>query len=379
MDARFLTRPNRFLVSCLCDGEEVTAFLPNPGRLRELLLPGACRHLAREASAGRKTGLTVVGVERDGLPIMLHTHLTNLAVGRLLEEHLVPGLEEATIARREIAVGASRFDYLLRDGEGDVFLEVKSCTLFGDRVAMFPDAVTARGARHLRELAQLARDGHRCAVIFVVHWPRANVFMPDYHTDLSFARTLLGVRGSVQILPIAVEWLPGLRLSRAVKVLDVPWQYIDGEAVDKGSYLLILELEEDRRISVGAAGQLHFPKGFYLYVGSAMTNLTSRIARHLRLRKRFHWHIDWLRPHAFVRAALPIRASVRLECAIAERLAAECDWSMPGFGCSDCSCRSHLFATREDPMLQPSFHRLLQYFRMDRFDDAVGDRQGEGA
>jgi sugar fermentation stimulation protein A len=368
MSARFLDRPNRFLVECDYEGEKLTAFLPNPGRLRELLLPGRSVYLAREESAGRKTDLTVVGVERDGLPVMLHTHLTNIAVGRLLEERLIPGFEDTTVVRKEITVGHSRFDYLLKDGGGEILLEVKSCTLFGDRVAMFPDAVTARGARHLRELAQLAQSGYRCAVIFLIQWPRANVFMPDYHTDLSFARTLLDVRHSVLILPVAVEWLPGLRLSRRTKVLDVPWEYVEREAADRGSYILILELREDSAITVGAAGEVFFPKGFYLYVGSAMANLTARIERHLRLRKRFHWHIDWLRSHATVRIALPIRSSLRLECSIAERLSVDSDWSVPGFGCSDCSCRTHLFAMKEDPMLRPSFHNLVQYFRMDRFE-----------
>lgn len=357
------------MVRCNHDGKEISVFLPNPGRLQELLLPGKPLYLIREEKAGRKTVYTAVGVERDGLPVMLHTHLTNAVVGRLLEERLVPGFEKTTIVKREVTVGRSRFDYLLRDGKGDIFLEVKSCTLFGDRVAMFPDAVTARGARHLRELAHLAQNGHRCAVVFVVQWPRSDLFMPDYHTDLHFARTLVDVRHSVSIVPIAVRWLPDMSLSRDVKVLPVPWEYVEEEAADRGSYILVLHLQEDRHIVVGAGGEMFFPKGFYLYVGSAMANLTARIARHLRLRKRPHWHIDWLRPHATVRAVLPIRASARLECSIARRLSLESDWSMPGFGCSDCSCSSHLFATREDPMLRPSFHRLLQYFRMDRFGE----------
>ena len=71
-----------------------------------------------------------------------------------------------------------------------MFLEVKSCTLVGKKVAMFPDAITERGARHLRELADLSRNGSKTAVLFIVHWPLAEVFMPDYHTDLNFTRTL---------------------------------------------------------------------------------------------------------------------------------------------------------------------------------------------
>jgi sugar fermentation stimulation protein A len=368
--ARFVSRPNRFLVKCDLDGREMEAFLPNPGRLQELLLPGSNLHLAREGiSTSRKTEYTVVGVERDNSLIMLHTHLTNEAVGRLLDNHLLPGFEAAVIVRREVRVGHSRFDFLLRDREGEIHVEVKSCTLFGNRVAMFPDAVTTRGARHLRELADLSRQGFRGAVIFVVHWPRARVFMPDYHTDLHFSRTLLAVRSWVRIVPIAVEWTAGLNLSEKVTPLEIPWSYVENEAQDVGSYILILELKEDRSIPMGNGGERPFPKGFYLYVGSAMANLTARIERHVRLRKRFHWHVDWLRANAILRAALPIRCSDRLECDIANRLSRIADWSIPGFGCSDCSCRAHLFGTGEDPLERPAFHRVLQYFRMDRFEE----------
>jgi sugar fermentation stimulation protein A len=368
--ARFVSRPNRFLVNAECDGLEITAFLPNPGRLQELLLPGSPLHLVKqEVSTGRKTEYTVVGVDRDDCPIMLHTHLTNEAVGSLLRERLIPGLEDATVVKREVTVGRSRFDFLLRSPTGESFLEVKSCTLFGNKVAMFPDAVTARGARHLRELADLSRKGFESVVVFVVHWHGAEVFMPDYHTDLHFARTLLDVRDSVRVLPIAVKWQPGLTLSRQVNLCDIPWAYVEKEARDVGSYILILELKEDRKIPVGRGGQSLFPKGFYLYVGSAMSNLTARIGRHLRLRKRFHWHIDWLRANGTVRAVLPIRSSTRLECSIARRLSPLSDWSVPGFGCSDCSCRTHLYGMEKDPLGRASFHRLLQYFRMDRYEE----------
>jgi sugar fermentation stimulation protein A len=368
--ARFVSRPNRFMVKCVVEGRVVDAFLPNPGRLQELLLPGSVLYLTTEKEPGsRKTAHTVVAVERDGLPIMLHTHKTNAAARYLIEKRLVPGLEDAVVERSEVAVGHSRFDFLLKDGKGEMLLEVKSCTLFGKRVAMFPDAVTARGARHLQELAALSGSGARTAVLFVVHWPRTQVFMPDYHTDLHFARILLSVRGSVGIIPVAVRWQQGLSLADEATLLDIPWSYIDQEAHDRGSYVLILELTADRTLPIGRRGEHRlFRKGFYLYVGSAMAGLRSRIERHLRLRKRCHWHIDWLRSAARVHAALPIRASARLECDLADALSRTSDWSVPGFGSSDCDCDTHLFGMSDDPLCSAGFHRLLQYFRMDRYD-----------
>ena len=368
--ARFVSRPNRFMVKCVHEGRPVDAFLPNPGRLQEYLLPGSLLYLTTEEEPGsRKTAHTVVAVERDGLPVMLHTHKTNAAARYLIEKRLVPGLEDAAVVRSEKAVGHSRFDFLLKDGKGEMLLEVKSCTLFGKKVAMFPDAVTARGARHLQELSALSGNGMRAAVLFVVHWPFAQVFMPDYHTDLHFARTLLAVRGSVGIIPVAVRWQQGLSLADEATLLDIPWSYVDREAHDRGGYILIFELAEERTLPIGGRGENRlFRKGFYLYVGSAMANLSARIQRHLRLRKRFHWHIDWLRSALHVHAVLPIRASARLECDLANALSREADWSVPDFGSSDCDCDTHLFGMADDPLHSAGFHRLLQYFRMDRYD-----------
>jgi sugar fermentation stimulation protein A len=383
--ARFVSRPNRFMVKCAVEGRVVDAFLPNPGRLQELLLPGSVLYLTKEEESGnRKTSCTVVAVERDGLPVMLHTHKTNAAARYLLEKRLVPGLEDAVVERSEVPVGHSRFDFLLKDGKGEILLEVKSCTLFGKSVAMFPDAVTARGARHLQELAALSGSGARAAILFVVHWPLAEVFMPDYHTDLHFARTFLAVRESVGAFPVAVRWQQGLSIADEATLLDIPWLYIEQEAHDRGVYILILDLAEDCALPIGRKGELRFfRKGFYLYVGSAMANLTSRIERHLRLRKRFHWHIDWLRSVARVHAALPIRASVRLECDLADALSRAADWSVPGFGSSDCGCDTHLFGMTDDPLQSVGFHRLVQYFRMDRYsngqgstDDRLSSRRG---
>jgi sugar fermentation stimulation protein A len=372
----FVARPNRFLVDCDCEYGRVRAFLPNPGRLQELLLPGSRLFLTKGGGdAGRKTEFTVVGVERDGYPVMLHTHKTNDAAHFLFSRRLVPGFEDASVVRREVKHGRSRFDFLLSDRQGEIFVEVKSCTLFGKTVAMFPDAVTDRGARHLRELAELSKSGTRTAVVFMIHWPHARAFMPDYHTDLEFSRTFLGVKGRVNIVPLSLSWQHDLSLLPQVSLLHVPWEYIEREARDVGSYLLILRLDEDKVLSFGKTGKALFCRGFYIYVGSAMANLTARLQRHLRLRKRFHWHIDWLRAHAQVRAVLPIRASERLECPLSEAVEAIAEWSIPGFGCSDCSCSSHLFGVSRDPLASASFHKILQYFRMDRYQEGESHSQ----
>lgn len=369
-EGRFLERPNRFVVRCEVKGRDVSAFLPNPGRLQELLLPGRTMLLTETGpSADRKYRYTAVAVLREGHPIMLHTHRTNDVAQHLLKQRLVPGLEGAEIVRREVSVGRSRFDFLLRQDGNPLYLEVKSCTLVGKELAMFPDAVTARGARHLEELATLADQGHQCAVLFVVHWPFATLFMPDYHTDPVFTATLLTVREKVRIIPVAVGWGPDLTLSGKPRLLAIPWDRVALEAKDRGSYLILMELKKERVIHTGSLGPVLFHPGHYAYVGSAMANLTKRIERHRRLTKKPHWHIDYLRPFVAWKAALAIRSSTRLECDIARAVATLADRAVPSFGSSDCSCSSHLFSMDRDPLRNPRFQEMLQYFKMDRLTE----------
>ena len=87
--AAFINRPNRFVVECMLDGKPVRAYLPNPGRLRELLLPGRKIYLAKNASSS-DSGMefTAVAVERDGSPVMLHTHVNNEVARLLIEQGL---------------------------------------------------------------------------------------------------------------------------------------------------------------------------------------------------------------------------------------------------------------------------------------------------
>ncbi|NPU85412.1 MAG: DNA/RNA nuclease SfsA [Syntrophaceae bacterium] len=362
----FRRRLHRFAVECDLDGRTVTAHLPNPGRLWELLLPGRTVLLAPADKPGRTLVWTAVAVLRDGATVLLHTTLANRVVEFLIEAGRIPDLEGASVVRREATVGDSRLDFILRRGEEEILLEVKSCTLFGNDLAMFPDAVTERGRRHLLNLAEQVRPGRRCGVVWLVQWPRARRFLPDYHTDPAFAQTFLEQKDRLFYLPVAVSWTEDLRLAPEVRVLPVPWDLLRRESRDRGAYLLLCRLASKRSIEAGSLGRIAFPPGTYCYVGSARKNLSRRVARHLRLRKTLHWHIDHLRAVADSCTALPIRTAENIEHELARALGAIADFSVPRFGSSDCSCESHLFGWRGDPLRDPAFVALLQHFRMDR-------------
>jgi len=371
----FLARPNRFSVECIVDKRRVRAYLPNSGRLWELLLPGSTLYLVPQDSPKRKLDYTSVAVEKEGLPVLLHTHLNNTVVRYLLGHNRIPGFEGAEVVQQEVLIGDSRFDFLLEYKGREVLLEVKSCTLFHGEIAMFPDAVTLRGRRHLEELAVLSSKGWVCAMLFIAHAPHIRYFVPDYHTDLAFARTLLSVSQDLIIKAISVSWKKKtLVLKEPVRELIIPWDVIRDEACDRGSYIIILRLRKGRRIPVGDLGTIRFDRGYYLYVGSARKNLSQRIARHSRRLKTFHWHIDHLRRYAEYHGSLPVRASMDLECELASALGRISQWDIPNFGSSDCRCQSHLFGMREDPFLSPQFINLLLDFRTRRLKSLLKGR-----
>ena len=110
----------------------------------------------------------------------------------------------------------------------------------------------------------------------------------------------------------------------------------------KGAYLLIMHLKHDATIRIGKLGLLFFQAGWYIYAGSALNGLEQRIARHMRVEKKLHWHIDYLLQQAAIIDVFYKKAEKKEECLIAQRLHNHLQ-SVPGFGCSDCSCPSHLF------------------------------------
>jgi len=110
----------------------------------------------------------------------------------------------------------------------------------------------------------------------------------------------------------------------------------------KGSYVLLIELTEEQKITTGSLKAIYFPRGYYAYVGSAMGGFKSRLNRHIKSNKKPHWHIDYLLEKASISEIILCETNDRVECTIAQALNGQFD-SIPGFGSSDCKCRSHLF------------------------------------
>jgi len=109
----------------------------------------------------------------------------------------------------------------------------------------------------------------------------------------------------------------------------------------KGSYILIIKLENDKEIQIGKLGKIFFKKGFYAYVGSALNGLEQRINRHIRQEKKLYWHIDYFLKNSKINSIYYKEGNKKEECEISELFSNF--KSISGFGCSDCNCRSHLF------------------------------------
>ncbi len=369
LQGQFVSRPNRFVVTINIDGKDVLAHLPNPGRMWELLFPGVLMYAVPHDKVDAKTQFRIVGIERDGEVIMLDTNYSNDVAEYLISEKCIPGWEQWSVVRREYTVGKSRFDLLLRnDKEEQFLLEVKSCTLFGKEGAMFPDAITERGRKHLHHLLALQEEGYHTGVLFLVHWARAKWFLPDYHTDIEFAKTFKEAAPKLDWKAVSLKWDESFTMPKVVRNCSYDGNLLAKEAEDKGDYIMVLHLGEDRSVSVGSKGRMEFKAGYYMYVGSAKANLTQRMERHKRKRKNKHWHLDYLRGYCDVVAAMAVRSSDDLECAMAQDLRKITEWEIPKFGSSDCHCKSHLFGMTENPIHNEAFMMFVEEYRMNRLD-----------
>lgn len=194
--AFFIERPNRFLICgrMAKTGNTVTAHLADPGRLRELLVKGAVLYLRRANAPQRKTKWSAVLVEApNGVLVSLQSTLVNKLTGIALQKQALKELNPWRFVRSEFTLGNSRWDFLLEKVEGkkQLILEVKSVSLVKQGVALFPDAVTKRGRRHLEELAYLQEQtDFDTAVLFLVQRSDALKFRPADDIDPLFGERL---------------------------------------------------------------------------------------------------------------------------------------------------------------------------------------------
>jgi sugar fermentation stimulation protein A len=187
----FQERPNRFLAMVKVEEAVVPSYLPNPGRMHELLYPGV-EVLLQEVGATphRKTAYDLIGVLQKDQMVSVDTRVPNRLVLKALRNRDLDEFSEYHVIHPEYRYGHSRIDFYLAKSGERCLLEVKSCTLVEEGVALFPDAPTKRGRRHLSELIMAKREGWRACVVFVVQRSDAQMFTPNDATDPAFGALL---------------------------------------------------------------------------------------------------------------------------------------------------------------------------------------------
>ena len=191
--AIFISRPNRFIAHVYIDGKVETVHVKNTGRCRELLTEGCTVYLSVADNPSRKTGYDLVAVEKkrhNKMPLLIN--MDSQIANDVAAEWLTSGnlFSLSASVRREVTHGNSRFDFYVEDGERKAFVEVKGVTLEHDGVAMFPDAPTERGVKHVKELAALIDKGFEAYVLFIVQMKDIRLMRPHDAMHKAFGDAL---------------------------------------------------------------------------------------------------------------------------------------------------------------------------------------------
>ena len=186
----FIRRLNRFVAEVEIDGRIEKVHVKNTGRCKELLVPGATVHLEVFLNRARKYRHSLIAVDKNGMLVNIDSQAPNTVVYEALLSGQVAELGDVHTVKREVGFGNSRFDlYFERNGRQG-FMEVKGVTLEQDGIAMFPDAPTARGRKHVLELAEAVKEGYEGIVLFLVQMKGCRLFTPHVQMDRPFAEAL---------------------------------------------------------------------------------------------------------------------------------------------------------------------------------------------
>ena len=219
--AKFIRRPNRFQGYVKFNGEEIMVHVPNTGRCREILTPESTVLLREELNPTRKTLYDLIAGYKDDKLINIDSQIPNKVVDEALRNQKIESLDRYNIIQREKTFGNSRFDFKLSNDLGEeYYLEVKGVTLEENGKAMFPDAPTDRGRKHLLELIEAKKMGIGAGVIFLMQMNNIDSFCPHDDMDKAFGEALrLAWKNGVDIFAYECEVGENfITLSKSVKI-----------------------------------------------------------------------------------------------------------------------------------------------------------------
>lgn len=217
-DAVFVRRLNRFTAEIEIGGKCELCHVKNTGRLGELLVKGAQCFVQMHDNPERKTKYSLITVKKGKEVVNIDSQAPN----KVFYEWVKNGgfADGITVIKPETTYGNSRFDCYIEAGERKIFVEVKGVTLEKDGTALFPDAPTERGVKHLRELCRCVKDGYEAYVVFVIQMKGIHAFSPNSETHEEFAKALFECRDEgVNILCLDCDVTPdSLNISQKIQV-----------------------------------------------------------------------------------------------------------------------------------------------------------------
>ncbi|MGC9359841.1 MAG: DNA/RNA nuclease SfsA [Anaerolineae bacterium] len=219
VEGQFIRRENRFLATVRLGGGSCGVHVASSGRMRELLVAGARVWLRPASRTGRKTAYDLALVEHGDTLVSVDARLPNRLYSEAWHRGAVLGGGHGRLVQ-ERTRGASRLDFCAMAAESRRWIEVKSVTLVRDGVALFPDAPTTRGTKHLLELADARADGASSAVVFLVQRSDATLFAPNWEADSAFSETLLSAtrRGVVVEAYVCQVSLRGVAINKPLPI-----------------------------------------------------------------------------------------------------------------------------------------------------------------
>ncbi len=206
VQGEFIERVNRFLGKVKVGDGVIYAHIHDPGRLKELLYEGNTVILKRAGGTKRKTKYDILAASTSDGWVFVHSGYHRAIAESIFKQKILKFGETVEIIP-EIKYGDSRLDFLIKYDEKSMFVEVKGCTLLKNKIALFPDAPTKRGYRHLKELLNAVNNGYRAAVIFLVFNKTAECFAPNSATDPFFFKMFTeAVKWGIEVYPLLLSY-----------------------------------------------------------------------------------------------------------------------------------------------------------------------------
>jgi sugar fermentation stimulation protein A len=205
--ARFISRPNRFIANIEINGQKEICHVKNTGRCKELLIAGTEVFVQEAKSDNRKTKYDLIGVYKGERLINIDSQAPN----RIFHEWVLSCdfFEGSHLIKPEYKYNSSRFDFYIETGDRKILVEVKGVTLEEDGVALFPDAPTERGIKHLTELSQSIEDGYEAYLFFIIQMKGVLYFTPNYKTHTAFGKSLSkAAKQGVKVIALDCEVAP---------------------------------------------------------------------------------------------------------------------------------------------------------------------------